>query len=172
MMSYIVDWAESKKPDWKVVTIREITEGGNSYEDVSINKVDRKGVTFPNFDGIMPGAQIHGNLWRSPTGKYTLFAPEPKVAGTAPARPTGNTGGARGVAAAQERTKTNVAQAQENKGRGVLVAAAFRDATLMLVNYPEYSTMSFDEAKAFHKRIRDWYIAEYKSTEKSLDIPF
>lgn len=171
MMTYTVDWVENKKDDWKVATIREIVDQGNTYEDVSINKVDKKGREFPNFDTITPGMKIHGNLWRSPAGKYTLFAPDPTpAAGTRPAAPAG--GGARGVQAAQVRKAEGIATAQENKGKGVLVAAAFRDATLIMVNHMEYREMSFEEAKGFHKRIRDWYIAEYKATEKSLDVPF
>lgn len=178
MMSYMVDWVESKKDDWKIATLREITEGGLSFEDVSINKTDQKGRQFPGFDGIMAGATVHGNLWRNPkNGKYTLFAPDPKPSpAAAPARPGGVTsggGGARGVAAAQERKKEGIREAQDNKGRGVLVSAAFRDATLILVNHPEFRNgMTPEEYKAMHKRLRDWYIAEYKATEKSLDVPF
>ncbi len=179
MMTYVCDWVENKKPDWKVVTIREITEGGATYTDVSINKVDRKGVTFQDFDAIAPGTQVTGNIWRSSTGKYTLFAPDaPKAAAPAVpgapayAAPRPAATGMRGVAAAQERKAEGIALAQENKSKGMLVAAAFRDSTLMLVNMADYKTMTPDEVKIKHKALRDWYIAEYHETEKKMDTPF
>lgn len=176
MMTYTVEWVETKREGWKVASLKEIVEGGAQVNDVSINKTDNKGRVFPNFDAIMPGSTVAGNLWRSPTGKYTLFAPDPPKpsAGTPTAMPRAagsSYGGGRG-AAAQERTTERVREAQENKGKGVMLSASFRDATQILINHPEYQTMTFEEAQAFHKRIRAWYVAEWKSDEKNQDIPF
>lgn len=177
-MIYEILWVENKKDDWKIASLRESIEGGLEITDVSINKVDKKGRSFPGWDSITPGATVTGNLWQNPANqKYTLFAPDlPKPAGTPPAgapRPaTTGGGGMRGVAAAQERKTAMIKDAQENKGRGMMVAGAFRDATLILINHTEYATMTFEESKAFHKRIRDWYMAEYKSALESLDVPF
>lgn len=178
-MTYEVLWVESKKDDWRIATLKEIIENGQEFTDVSINKVDKKGRSFPKFDEITPGSQVTGNLWQSPTGKYTLFAPDEPRAQTATApRPAGSTsapyktGGGAGVKAAQERKAEGIATAQENKGRGVMVAAAFRDATIILTALPEFKDMSAEEWRAAHKRIRDWYIAQWKDAEKTLDIPF
>ncbi len=176
MMTYQVDWVENKQDDWKIATLKEVVEGGQTYENVSINKVTRDGRPFPGFENIAPGSVIAGNIWLSPKNqKWSLFPPDP-VRSAAP-RPAASpsaapTRGPAGIKAAQERKDQMIEKAQENKGKGMLIAAAFRDATLMLVNMADYKTMTPDESKMKHKALRDWYIAEYKDTEKTLDVPF
>lgn len=179
MMTYKVEWAENKNDGWKVCSIKEIVEGGRTYEDVSINRTDKKGRTFPNFDGIAPGATISGNIWQSVAGKYTLFAPDPAGStggGGTPARstsgPASGGGAPRGVAAAQERKKEGIREAQENKGRGVMVASAFRDATLIMTSLTMYQELTPGEWQIEHEKWRQWYMADWKETEKSLDVPF
>lgn len=173
-MTYIVDWVESKKDDWKVCTLREITEGSLTIDDVSINKVDKKGIAFPNFDQIMPGAQVHGNLWRSPAGRYTLFAPDPKPAATAARPATG--GGNRGVAAAQERKAQGIEKAQDRKETGIMVASAMRDSTIiataLMNSQSQGEPWSFENFTDMLERVKKWYLAKWSETEKSLDIPF
>lgn len=172
-MTYEVLWVERKNDGWFIASLKEVVEGGQTYSDVSINRVSKKGEVFPEFDTIAPGSVIAGNIWQSPTSqKWSLFPPDvPKAAPKAPSSAPYRAGVA-GIKVAQERKAEGIAVAQENKGKAILVAAAFRDSTLIVVNSPEYPNMSFEEAKAFHKRVRDWYIAEYKATEKSQDTPF
>lgn len=188
MMTYKIDWVENKKDDWKVATLVEIVEGGQTFTDVSINKVDKKGRAFPHFDEITVGQTVHGNLWQSPTNqKYTLFAPDEPRATTATGptasapRPAGamsaapyRGGGATGVKAAQERKAEGIATAQENKTKGVMASAAMRDSTLIALELikqgPPDST--FEDFQAVFKRVRGWYLTTWNETEKMLDVPF
>lgn len=174
MMTYTVEWAENKNDGWKVVSLKEIVDNGRTYEDVSINKVDKKGREFPNFAAIAPGAQVHGNMWQAPTGKYTLFAPDPKPA--AAARPTTTGSGPRGMGAAQERKAVNIKEAQDYKGRGIQVASAMRDSTLIteaiIRSQSQAEPWGFEDFKSLFEKVKRWYLEEWRSTEKSLDVPF
>ena len=175
-------WVENKKDDWKVATLREVIEGGATVEDVSINKLDKKGRSFPKFDDIGPGSMIAGNLWQNPNNqKYTLYAPdEPKAptvtAGAAPnARPAPTMGGGnRGVAAAQARKAEGIEKAQDRKEAGITVAAAMRDSTLIaaaiITGSPEPFTT--EDFQALFVRIKKWYLSEWKATEDAMDVPF
>lgn len=180
-MTYEVLWVESKNDGWRIASLKEIIEGGKTFDDVSINKVDKKGREFPRFDEITPGSMVAGNMWQSPTNKkWTLYAPdEPRPAATAPAAAAGTYtpparagGGNRGVAAAQERKSAGIEKAQDRKETGIMISAAFRDATIILTALPEFRDMSAEEWRGAHKRIRDWYIASWKDVEKSEDVPF
>ena len=75
---YTISLVEDKNKDWKIVTL-EVVEGDGSvmYEDVSVNRVNKKGEIFPNFDNIKVGERVKGNLWSSSAGKRYLFAPSP-----------------------------------------------------------------------------------------------
>jgi hypothetical protein len=75
-MIFKVDWVENKSPDWKIATIIEAVEGGKEYRDVSINRTDHKtNAEFPGFDGLQPGSEVRGEIWRNPAGKWYLFPP-------------------------------------------------------------------------------------------------
>lgn len=177
MMTYTVEWVENKKDDWKIATLKEIVENGQSFDDVSINKTDKKNVVFPNFDQIAPGVQVSGNIWKNPaSGKYTLFAPDPKPAPTTrPASPAGAGGGARGVAAAQGRKEAGIEKAQDRKETGIMVASAMRDSTLIatsLMGSQKQEPWSLEEFTDMFERIKKWYLAKWRDTDKSLDVPF
>ncbi len=184
MMTYTIDWMEVKKEGWIVATIREIVEQGVTYENVSINKIDKKGRAFPGFDQLMPGGQVHGNIWQSPTGKYTLFAPdEPKPSpAAAPTQPGSTTyrppagGGNRGVAAAQQRKAEGIEKAQDRKETGIMVAGAMRDstviATALMASQAHGEPWSFEDFTAMFERVKKWYLAKWSETDKSLDVPF
>ncbi len=129
-MIYEVVWVENKNADWKVATLREKIDGGKEVTDVSINRTNKQGQAFPNFDGIAPGAEVHGEFWRSPANKNYLFPPKPQT-------PRSGGGGAafkgKQIEEAQNRTHEHVKEAQESKGQAIKVAAAMRDATLLAI---------------------------------------
>lgn len=79
MNKFKVNWMAKKSEDWIVAAL--IDEGGTEFKEVSINRTNKKGEVFPNFDGIMPGTEIEGNMWTSDAGKHYLFAPKPQRAG-------------------------------------------------------------------------------------------
>lgn len=113
---------EDKSKDWKIVSL--ITSTGVSVDDVSVNRTNKNGEIFPEFDGIVKDADIEATLWTSPTGKQYLFAPK-----LPPQRPKFM--GGSGIAKAQETKAENIKEAQERKNEAIQLAGAFRDATLV-----------------------------------------
>jgi hypothetical protein len=156
-----------KGDGWKVVTAKEAIEGGRTFNDVSINKVDRAGaIAWPNFDTIEVGATIEADYWRSPQNKQYLFAPKPKSSG----------GGARNTAAiakAQETKAENIKEAQANKNTSIMIAAAMRDAgAIALAALKDQPFPTDEEFIAEFTKWRDWYLAKWHETEKIADTPF
>lgn len=177
-MTFEVLWIEVKKDGWKIASIKEVIEGGQTINDVSINKVDKKGREFPNFDALAAGHMIAGNLWLSPVGKYTLFAPDPKpIPAVRPASSASSYGGGRpsgGIPAAQARKAEGIKEAQENKGKGIMVSAAMRDSTTITTTIVENSPEQFGfiEFQELFARVKAWYLKTWKETEDAVDLPF
>lgn len=72
---YLIYSIETKKEDWKVASI--INSAGDKIDNVSINRVSRKGDIFPNFDTLAAKQKIDARLWENPdNGKMYLFAPK------------------------------------------------------------------------------------------------
>ena len=152
-MKYRVEWAENKNKDWKIVTL---STGDNSPQitEVSVNRVNKKGETFPNFDGIIPGADIEGELWKSPAGKNYLFAPRPQAAPR-----TGNAG----IKAAVEAKAKSIERSQDRKDNSIQLSATFRDATI-LTDVSVRSTgqdLSRDEIKQIWLEWRAWLMSQF-----------
>lgn len=163
-MLYHIQTIENKAEGWKIADLKALD--GTEIENVSINKIDKKtGETaFQDFDSLVEGGSIQGELWTNPAGKHYLFAPKkaaPRAGNTAP-----------GIKAAQERKETGIAKAQDRKETGMKIAASFRDATLLLTNMAGYKDMTPDEIQGQHKFLRRWLMAEWDSEEKRLDVPF
>lgn len=184
-MLYKIDWLENKKDDWKVATLIEATEGGQAINDVSLNSPDRQGRTFKDFAQFGIGTMVEGNLWKNQTtGKYTLFAPDaprpvatassnPRAAGAPPSTPYRG-GGNTGMKAAQERKTEAIANAQENKSKGIMVSSSMRDSTIITTELikqgpPDWSLEDF---QMLFKRVQAWYLKTWKDTEASQDVPF
>lgn len=124
MATYKVDWVENKNPDWKVATL--VGADGYKTEDVSINRANKKGEVFPNFDGILPGSDVEGELWQSNASKWYLFAPK------APKSASG--GGFKGnMEKVMERKESGIRLSQENKEHGIKVASTMNGAVQIAV---------------------------------------
>lgn len=65
---------EKKSADWYVVEL--VNSAGDLIENVSINRISKKGDVFPNFDNLKQDTKIDGRLWESPANKMYLFAPK------------------------------------------------------------------------------------------------
>lgn len=65
---------ENKGKDWTVVSL--VNAAGELIDNVSVNRVSKKGDVFPNFDGLAEGQKIDARLWESPSNKMYLFAPK------------------------------------------------------------------------------------------------
>jgi hypothetical protein len=73
-MKYKVELVEVKNKDWYQVSL---SKEGVTIDNVSVNRADNKGRLFPNFDGIMTGCEVEGELWESKMGKHYLYPPKP-----------------------------------------------------------------------------------------------
>lgn len=165
--NYTVEWAESKptstgKPR-KIVTLKD--ETGAHYENVTLWG------DFPGWEGIGPGSSVQGDY--KDDGKYrTLF---PTRAPRAARGPTGEN--MRGVAAAQTRKGDMIEKAQDAKGRGIQVAAAYRDCTLMVLEMARTGHFDTDEEKnefiqRKHKELVSWYLKQWDMSEQVVDQAF
>lgn len=65
---------EKKNTDWIVASL--VDAAGDVHENVSINKVSKKGDIFPNFDTLAKDQKVEGRLWKSDSDKLYLFAPK------------------------------------------------------------------------------------------------
>jgi hypothetical protein len=159
-MKFIIEKVEDKSKDWKVTTIKG--EQG-SVVGVSVNRVNNKGETFPNFDGIILGATIDGELWRSPSGKNYLFAPKPASTGGSRANP--------GIAKAMERKETSIAKFQDSKETSIKLAGAMRDAVLITTTF--YKDLALEDAdiEAKIKQWRNWFLSNH-GDETDIKAPF
>lgn len=140
MAKYGIVVVEDKNADWKVITLEM---GENSFQEgVSVNRKDKKGgPDFPEFDKIVVGGSVEGELWQSPTNqRFYLFAPRPKPAGG----PRG-AGNAAAITKAQDTKREDIKDAQERKKEDIAQAAAFRDATLITVEWVKSAPFPLDE---------------------------
>ncbi len=123
-MKYNVEFIEQKSPDWKIVQLRD--GAGTLTDNVSVNRVNKKGETFPNFDGITLEADVEGELWTSTTGKHYLFAPKiGKVGG----------GGGKNVERLMDKKASTIEHFQASKENSIILAGTARDATLLTVEW-------------------------------------
>ena len=152
-MKYKIEWMEKKGAGWIIATL---SEGNVQITDVSINKLDKKTnqVVFVNFDTLMPGSDIEGELWRNPAGKAYLFAPKPQ----APVR----TGGA-GIKAAVEAKARSIEHSQDRKDNSIQLSSTFRDATLLTVASINQldEPMNPDEIKKAWLNWRKWLMEQF-----------
>lgn len=119
-----ITWIENKNDDWKLATVEE---NGATYEEVSINRKSKKGEVFPNFDGLMPGAEVEGVLWQSQAQKWYLFPPKPKL--EKPNFMKKPTDFKKAQLEVQEVITKNVGKAQDNTSHSVRVSSTFRMAS-------------------------------------------
>jgi hypothetical protein len=134
---------DRKSDTWCVAKLMEAVEGGNTFDDVSINKTDRNSgaVQWPQWDSFAVGVSFEGNVWENPTtGKRSVFPPKPKAVST-------SGGAAKGgmIAKAQETKREDIKHAQDTKREDISRAAAFRDATLITVEWIKSAPFPMDD---------------------------
>lgn len=124
MADYKVLKVDDKNKDWKVISIEK---GENEYlHNVSVNRVNKKGEVFPNFDDIKEGAITEGELWESGSSKWYLFAPKQK-----PARsPNGSFRDAQ-IEKIMDKKEASIEKFQGRKEESIKLAGAMRDAVLV-----------------------------------------
>lgn len=153
---------QNKTNDWKVVGY-ETPEGGVVAE-ASINRTDKSGVPFPDFDGIVVGREIDGNPWRNPTnGKWSIFPPKPASTGSFK-----RSGGA--ITKAMEKKEESISKFQDNKELSIKVASTMRDAvSLAIAEYTHNQQYPLDELVV---KWRGWLWNQHDKTSPDDLIPF
>lgn len=73
-MAFKVTKLQKKSNDWLVVSL--LDAAGDITEEVSVNRISKKGDLFPGFDEITEGEKVEGRLWKSDSHKMYLFAPK------------------------------------------------------------------------------------------------
>lgn len=143
-MLYTFSNVQIKNNDWKVASIKG-ADGSQAHE-VSINRTNKKGEVFPNFDAIADGASVEGNLWKSDAGKNYLFAP----------KEGGRKGGGNNLAIsqAQERKVASIKTAMDSKEYAIKVSSTFRDATLILIELIKAGKVEVSDWKNQHAIVR------------------
>jgi len=157
MEKYKVDFMEKKNEDW---IIASLSSPEASFPEVSINRKNKKGELFPNFDGIQASREVEGHIWSSPAGKVYLFAPSPENA----ARPTRSPSA---INKAMDKKADNIALAQDNKEKGIMTSSTIRMAVDIAL--AESAGLPFDVG-VFKGRVkvwRDWLIAEWDNTKSA-----
>jgi hypothetical protein len=160
-MKFIIEKVDNKSNDWKITSIKG--EQGNVIAEVSVNRVNKKGETFPNFDGIILGATIDGELWTSATGKNYLFAPKPAS--------TGGSKGNPGIAKAMEKKNESIAKFQDSKETSIKLAGAMRDAVLIVTTFYKDLQMEDGDIELKIKQWRNWFLTNH-GNESDVKQPF
>ncbi len=65
---------EKKNADWVVVSL--VDAAGDVHENVSINRISKKGDLFPDFENLDKDQKVEGRIWESDAKKKYLFAPK------------------------------------------------------------------------------------------------
>jgi hypothetical protein len=150
MTKVMIEWTENKSNDWRICTIKE---GTQTITDVSVNRVNKKGETFPNFDGIIPGAEIECEIWKSPTGKTYMFAPRPQSAPR---------GGGAGIKVAMAEKAKAIEHSQDRKDNSIQLSSTFRDATILTAAQMKGSeNWSNEEVQEKWKMWRTWLMEQF-----------
>lgn len=129
MAHFKIGFIEQKNPDWKVIQLRD--EAGALTNDVSVNRVNKKGEVFPYFDGITLEADVEGELWTSATGKHYLFAPKVAKTGFSGAK----------VERLMDKKADSIKEFQTTKENSILLAGTARDATLLTVEWARQASL-------------------------------
>lgn len=165
-MLYNITAVEKKSADWYIVSGRGAD--GTMLQDASVNRVNKKGETFPDFDTIAVGNAVEGEPWTSDSGKQYLFAPRAKKA---------TTGGRRGgadpvaIARAQEHKGEMIKVAQDNKDYAIRLSGSMNHAVSIVTTLYKDTVLTPDEVKNKVINWRDWFLENWDK-EKDGEIPF
>jgi len=161
-----INKVEKKSPDWFVVSYQ--TPDGYVTDNASVNRTNKKGEVFPNFDSIVEGSTIEADTWKSDSGKWYVFAP--KLASTGIPQRSG--GIAKQAEKLMEIKATNVGISQENKQEGIKITTSMQLAVqCALAEYAKPN--SLDDLEALIKKYRKFILNTWEiETKDSEDIPF
>lgn len=160
---------------------RTMTKTGKAKADATL--VDEKGVStdkvtiwgdFPDFEKLMPGQEIFGEINVKQNGAYTnktLYAGRTDTINN-PKAPAWATGGNKGgIKAAQERKEVMIEKAQARKNDSIAYFNANNSAISVLGKY-EYS-MDLSGYRDQLVQWRDWFLSEWEKYDAGdKGVPF
>lgn len=156
-MLYSISNVVVKSSDWKVVSIQGMD--GSQADNVSVNKVNKKGEIFPDFDSIADGSKIEANFWMSDSGKGYLFAPRPIG--------TPKTGGVKSatISQAMDRKEKSIGTFQDKKENSIAYNVALNTAHSLITAMISAKLINptLEEANELIKENRDAWLAEWDS---------
>jgi hypothetical protein len=147
-MQYQVTKCEDKSNDWKVVTVMGIDN--IEVSNASVNRTNKKGETFPNFDTVKVGATIEANAWTSDAGKNYLFPPKAKTS-YAKKPFTSN----------QKAVSESVKVAQQAKEESIKISSTIRDAVMIATTMATYEKYGEKEMADKIEFWRGWLLEHW-----------
>ncbi len=112
---------------------------------------------FTNFDAIVAGGSVEGDIVTNAKGYKTLYPPKNNLG----AKPWGNKGNkSEDIKVAQERTQVMVKTAQDNKEESIKQAASMRDAVLIVTSM--YKDLAEQDIKVKILMWRKWYLNNWE----------
>lgn len=145
-----ISWLEKKNEDWIVASLER--ESGDTLNEVSINRKSKKGELFPNFDGLMAGSDVEGELWQSSGGKWYLFPPR------SPQKAQGGAYKQKLMEEAVARKETFITKTVASKEESIKLSSAQRDAVLMVTTFHKDQFMKIPHDRVVSQR--DYYLDE------------
>lgn len=163
---YKIKSAENKSIDWKVVTT--ISPDGYETPNVSVNRKNKNGEVFPNFDGVVEGATIDATVWKSPAGKWYMFAPKTASNGSNFANK-----GPSSIKAAQERKAEMIEKAQDRKSESIAYFNAVNSAITLRAADRTLLFNSVQDEREYLTVWRNWFLSEWeKYNDLTNEPPF
>lgn len=128
-MQYKITKSELKSTPYGEV--RDITATDLTGNEVSgaVWAKSKDGTLFPNFSGLVTGAEFEANAWTNPTtGKVSFFAPKPS---------TGAKQAFGGGIKAVERKEKGIEKSQDRKEEGIKTSSTIRMAVDLAIAQKE-----------------------------------
>ena len=164
------------------VVLAEAVELRSGLKKKNLIVTDERGTTikdvgmwpdFPGYETIATGQELEGDIVEK--GKYKSLYPLRVERPSTPRTPSRSAE----INVAMERKNESIRTFQEDKELGIKVAAAMRDATLILTSvYRETleklePSKRSDKIKELHAALVSWYLEQWDETKKAIDnLPF
>lgn len=149
-----------KSADWKVVDVE--TPTGEKTINVSVNRVNKEGRAFPNFDDIKVDYRLNATLWVSQAGKAYLFEPKPENA------PKGKFNATGAITKAMEKKEESISKFQDKKEINIRNVTCYRMAHELALEIYKSDPTNLDTQKELILNLRKWYEANWDFDPQSI----
>ena len=121
-------------------------ETGKEFKDGSINRKDKNGREFPDFDKITHEYVFEAEAWTSNTGKNYFSPPKPQKTGNKTAV----------MEKMMDKKANQIAHAQDSKEHSIMVSSTMRDAVLIVTTIIAGDPLITKDQGTIKKMIKDW----------------